>query len=207
MTSLYTDKQLIDRMKSLPSFQYIPGNLHIIAVRSKEDLFDQFDDKLYLFEGTKCLLVTSCTTNPGGPALKGGWKKYNNDGAAIVKDNEIYYDAYIASGVKGADGKTVRHHKDKIPCLRLIKKIKYWRDRNNDKKVDKEGVIWMDNYATNIHPNSYTFFDRVIEKVKKFIGEWSYGCIVIPEEDKYYNLYYKSKYYGKPITFTLLEEF
>ena len=207
MKAKYTDKQIIDRMKSLPSFQYIPGNLHIVAIQSKEDRFNEFDDKLYLFDGVVGDIVTTCTTHPGGPALLGGWKKYTKDGAAIIKTDEIYYDAFHASGIKGPVGKIVRHHNDKIPCLRLIKKIKYWRDKNNDKKIDKTGPIWVDNYATNIHPNSYSFFDRIIEGVKKFIGEWSYGCIVIPEEEKYYYLYNRAKAYGKPITFTLLEEF
>lgn len=202
MTTKYSDKQLIQRMMSLPSFQYIPGGYHIIAVRSKEDKFNEFDDKFYFFEGVTCKFVMTCTTNPGGPALLGGWKKYTKDGAAVIKADEVYYNAFQAS-----DGKKIRHHNGKIPCLRLIAKIKYTRDSNNDKKVDIVGPIFIDNYATNIHPNSYTFFDRIIETVKKYIGEWSYGCIVIPEEEKYYNLYHDCLKFGKPVTFTLLNEF
>lgn len=202
MTTKYSDKQLIQRMMSLPSFQYLPGNYHIIAVRSKADLPNQFDDKIYLFEGTKGLLVSMCTTNPGSPALLGGWKKYTSGGAAIIKADEIYYDAFQAS-----DGKTIRHHNGKMPCLRLIKKIKYYRDKNNDNKVDETGPIYIDNYATNIHFNSYNIFDKIKNIIQKWIGEWSYGCIVLNEEDKYEDLYLKCKSYGKPITFTLLKEF
>ena len=42
----YTDIQLINRMKSLPSFINVPFGKHIIAVRSNEDEPDKYDDKL-----------------------------------------------------------------------------------------------------------------------------------------------------------------
>ena len=61
----YTDKQILDRVKSLPSFQFIPSDYWLCGIRSTEDKSDNYDDKFYLFKGEKFIMVTSGTTNPG----------------------------------------------------------------------------------------------------------------------------------------------
>ena len=49
MKAKYTDKQIIDRMKSLPSFQYIPGNLHMLLYKVKKiDLMSLMINFIYL---------------------------------------------------------------------------------------------------------------------------------------------------------------
>jgi hypothetical protein len=196
----YTSKQLLDKVMSLSSYDIskgLPKNL-IIAVRSNEDTFNVYDDKMYVFLNGIFQFVTSCTTNPGGPILTGGWKRFNKTGAAVLKSDEVYYDAFIKS-----DGKSVRHHKDKMPCLRQVKNMKYFRDGNSDKKTDEIGQIHVGNFATNVHLNSYNFFTRIIHQ---FIGEWSAGCQVLNVAKDYTKLL-DIYLLNEPITYVLLKEF
>jgi hypothetical protein len=194
MKKTYTDPELIALVKALPSFKVIPQDYWLIAVRSKLDEFDQFDDKVYLFKGEKCELVTSCTTNPGGPVLLGGWKKYTKDGAAIIKSNEIYYGVY-KYGL----------HNGKMPALRQQKPMKYYRDGDNDRLVEEEGEIFTDTYYTNLHFNSYSVFDKVKNTVKNAVGAWSAGCIVCNVEDKYEEIINKCKTQSS-VTLALIKE-
>lgn len=196
----YTSKQLLERVISLPSYNPktgLPKNL-IVAVRSTEDNPNVFDDKMYFFLNGEFQFVTSCTTNPGTPTLLGGWKKFNNLGAAVLKSNEVYYDAYMKS-----DGKTVRHHNGKMPCLRQIKPMKYFRDSNNNSKSDEIGQIHVGNFATNIHLNSYNLLNRIINR---FIGEWSAGCQVLNVAQDYTRLL-NTYPFDEPVTYVLLKEF
>jgi hypothetical protein len=196
----YTSKQLLDKVMSLPSYDKskgLPKNL-IIAVRSEEDTPNVFDDKMYVYLDNKFQFVTSCTTNPGGPILTGGWRKFNKLGAAVLKSNEVYYDAYMKS-----DGKSVRHHNGKMPCLRQMKAMKYFRDGNNDLKTDEVGQIHVGNFSTNIHSNNYNLYNRI---VSKFIGEWSAGCQVLNISEDYRKLL-DTYPLNEGITYVLLKEF
>ena len=40
----YTDKQLLEKAKSLPSFKQIPANYWLLGVQSNEDKFNVFVD-------------------------------------------------------------------------------------------------------------------------------------------------------------------
>jgi hypothetical protein len=196
----YTSKQLLDKVKSLSSYDKskgLPKNL-IIAVRSEEDTPNVFDDKMYIFLNGQFQFVTSCTTNPGGPVLLGGWKKFNKMGAAVLKSNEIYYDAYMRS-----DGKSVRHHQGKMPCLRQVRSMKYFRDGNNDAKTDEIGQVHIGNFSTNIHANNYNLLSRVVSRI---IGEWSAGCQVVNVLDDYRKLL-DTYPLNEGITYVLLKEF
>ena len=194
----YTDIQLINRMKSLPSFINVPFGKHIIAVRSNEDEPDKYDDKLYLFDYKTCIGVMSCTTNSGVYGLK-NFKKWNKKGTAVVKSNEIYYDVFEKS-----DGVKVRHHNGKAECLRQIGNMKYYRDNNLDNKIDESGRIYEGNYSTNVHPNSYKYFIGILTWL---IGRWGTGCLVVNNLTKYYNVLLKNIPLRKKITYTLLREF
>lgn len=194
----YTDQQLIDRMKSLPSFRYVPDGHHIIAVRSQEDIPDTYDDKLYLFKGDKCLAVMTCTTNSGTYGLK-NFMKWNRKGTAVIKSNEVYYDVFQKS-----DGIKVRHHKDKMECLRQMGNMKYYRDGNRNNKIDETGQIYEGNYATNVHCNSYTRRKGILSWL---IGRFGVGCIVVNNLTMYYTGLLRPIPFYKRITFTLLKEF
>ncbi len=50
MVRSYTDKELLDYVKALPSFNGFPGEPWLLFVRSKEDTNDRFDDKVYMFQ-------------------------------------------------------------------------------------------------------------------------------------------------------------
>jgi hypothetical protein len=194
----YTDSELIEQMMSLPSYLCIPEGYHIIAVRSSEDDPDKFDDKMYLFKGTECISVFTCTTNTGTYGLL-NFRKWSKLGAAVIKSNEIYYFAFEKS-----DGKRVRHHKGKMPCLRQTGDMLYYRDRNLDNKVDEEGRVYKGNYSTNIHTNSY----KSKTGIKSWsIKMWSVGCIVLNNIGDYYSKLLKRIPLKRKVTFTLLKEF
>lgn len=181
----YTDTELLDKVKSLPTFKIIPLGHWIIAVRSNEDSMT-FDDKFYLFNGSKFVMVTSGTTNKG------------NKGTAVLCSNVITYDCYATS-----NGKTVRHHKDKMRCLRQVKSIPYQRDYSIDGKTNPTTKIFTDIISTNFHACTYDMASKVI---KKDIGGWSEGCLVcnnIPDYLKILDLVKEQKY----VSLALLQEF
>ena len=66
----YTDKELLARVSELPDFNGIPEGYWPLFVRSQEDEFDRFDDKVYLFKDKNFVMVTSCTTNKGGARIR-----------------------------------------------------------------------------------------------------------------------------------------
>lgn len=193
----YSDKQLIQRMKSLDSFLYVPKTPHIIVVRSNEDEPDKYDDKLYLFVGEKFISVMSCTSNSGVYGLL-NFFKWNSKGTAVIKFDEIYYNSFIKS-----DGKTFRHHNGKMQCLRQIAPLKYYRDSNKDNKIDETGNVYVGNNATNVHANSYVHKKGIRSW---FIGRWGTGCTVVNDLTKYYNVLLHKIHYNQPITYTGLKE-
>jgi len=194
----YTDKELLDRMKSLDSFTHMPESHHIIALRSKEDVADRYDDKLYLFKGEKFVSVMSCTTNSGKYGLL-NFMKWNKKGTAVIKFDEVYYDTFMKS-----DGDCVRHHNSKMPCLRQMGPMKYYRDNNKDLKIDEAGEVFEANNSTNIHGNSYVAKKGIISWT---IGKWGTGCIVVNDLTKYFEVLLLRIKFNKLITFTGLKEF
>ena len=84
MVKTYTDKQLLDKVKSLRNFRSIPSDHWILGVRSNEDTANRFDDKFYLFKDEQFIAVASGPTNPGTSTLK-QFEKINKAGAAVVK--------------------------------------------------------------------------------------------------------------------------
>lgn len=194
----YTTEQLINRMRSLPSFKGVPQGHHVIVVRSDEDHYNTYDDKLYLFKSDICLAVMSCTSNSGAYGLA-NFVKWNKDGVAVIKFDEIYYDSFMKS-----DGKQYPHHNGKMQCLRQIKPLKYYRDNNKDKKIDESGQIFEGINATNIHTNSYTARKGILTWL---IGGWSTGCTVVNNVTIYYDVLLKKINYNEPVTYTGLKEF
>ena len=47
----YTDKELLDKIKTVDGYTHTPTNYYMIFVRSNEDAPNKFDDKVYLFKG------------------------------------------------------------------------------------------------------------------------------------------------------------
>lgn len=193
MVRSYTDKQLLDQVKALPDFKGYPKNRWIIGVRSNEDIPNQFDDKFYVFQGRKFIMVMSGTTNPGVSILK-RFEKYNTHGCAIVKPDNWYYDLWIYG-----------LHRGKIPALlQRGNSISVYRDKNKDLKSDEVGKLYKGYFGINFHLNSYDFNSDV---KKKYINSWSAGCQVPNDPGKYRILmnYFKNK--KDKISYCLLTEF
>lgn len=193
MVRSYTDKELLERVKSLKSFKSIPSGYWIVGVRSNEDTPNKYDDKFYIFSGEKFVTLTSGTTNPGTPILEGGFLKYNKVGAAVVKADEWYYDVW-RYGL----------HQGKMPALRQVGKFIIYRDGDRDKKAEEIGVpITGSNFGINFHTNNYNLDSK---KITDTIGEWSAGCQVCNVVEKYSMIINMLKKQHS-ITYVLLNEF
>ena len=166
----YTDAELIKLAKETNGFTSIPPSYWIIFVRSNEDEPNKFDDKVYLMNGSKCRAVSSCTTNSGSYGLI-NWRKWSKLGTAVIKFDEWYYSAF-QFGL----------HKGKMEALRQVKPMKYYRDSNNDLKIDAKGKVYTEIAYTNIHFNSYSKISKIVNWA---VGAWSTGCLVMNEPNFY----------------------
>jgi len=196
MVRSYSDEELLNKVQKLNSFSSFPIGYWILAVRSKADKPNKFDDKFYIYKGTKFITVTTGTTNPGTSILKGGFKRYNKVGAAVVKSDEWYYDIY-KYGL----------HNRKMPALRQrsSKPILYYRDGNLNGKSEEIGKIESGVIYTNFHGSTYV---RDSLLVRDKINGWSAGCLVCNRNEDYVNLIQllkdsKQKYF----TLCLINEF
>lgn len=188
----YTDKEILDRIKSLPSFKAIPTAKYIVGIRSNEDATNKFDDKFYMFEGEKFIDVTTGTTNPGAPILEGGFLKYNKAGAAVVKADTWYYDVW-AYGL----------HMNRMPALRQVGKITVHRDGDKDGKSEELGAPITGLYGINFHAATY---NSDFKGIQENIGEWSAGCQVV--NDKQEHLRWVEMLKAQPrVSYVLLNEF
>ncbi len=172
----YTDKQILDRAKSLPSFQFIPRDYWICGVRSTEDKTDTYDDKFYLFQGEKFIMVTSGTTNPGKWGLN-NFATYNSKGCAVVKTDEWTYNLW-ANGL----------HKGKMQALVQVKDILYYRDNNKNDKSEEIGAIQRGIIGINFHTCTYDKPNVAQKFIGWIIGKWSEGCQVANIAKDYYAL-------------------
>jgi hypothetical protein len=93
-----------------------------------------------------------------------------------------------------------------MPALRQIHPFKYYRDNNNDKKVDETGKIFEGIFNTNLHFNSYSLFDGITLSIRNMIGGWSHGCVVCNNKPHYERLITLTK--DQPhVSFVLIKEF
>lgn len=159
MVKKYSDVQLLERVKSLSTFKYIPKGYWLLFVRSNEDLRDTFDDKLYLFQGDKFIMVSSCTTNKG------------DKGSGVVISDRWNYDVW-RYGL----------HKGMVQAGLQVKKMDYRRDFTNDGKTNPTTDLKNDIRGFNFHPADHDI-NRNIVKTK--IGGWSEGCFVVNDIPKY----------------------
>lgn len=188
----FTNTELLDRVKSLKSFKKIPENLWIIGVRSNEDAENIPDDKFYIFHGEKFITMLTGSTNPGAPVLKGGFLKYNKVGAAVVKSDEWYYDVW-KYGL----------HMGRMRALKQVNPIIVFRDGDKDGKSEEIGTPIKGLYGINFHGMDYNALSTV---TKSQIGEWSAGCQVINNMEKYYQTIGMFEKNGLT-TYVLLKEF
>lgn len=160
----YTDKQLLDRVKSLSSFKRTAGIPLLIGVQSKADGFDIFDDKFYLFdEKNNFVITTTGTTNSGVTGLR-DFLKWNPKGVWVWK-TDMFYPSLYGYGL----------HKGRMICLRQNKPVYGFRDGDRDNKNEQIGEMIFDNVNANFHGVDY---DPNSVKVINRIGGWSVACQV-----------------------------
>lgn len=187
----YKASELLEKVKTLPSFKGIPKGYWILGVQSKEDTYNYFDDKFYLFKGEKFIKVTIGTTNAGTTGLK-NYNRYNSKGCAVIKTDEWYYELW-SYGL----------HKNRMPALRQVKPIKYFRDWNKNTKVEEIGKMYEGIIGINFHTVLYS---KNLSFWRKLIGGWSVGCQVINHVGRYYEILDMVKG-QKNIDYCLIKEF
>lgn len=190
MVKKYTDAQLLNKVKTLPSFKSIPAGYWILGVQSAEDAFNMFDDKFYIFKGETFIMVTSGTTNAGKNGLL-KYDSYNPEGVAVIKTNEWYYDVW-KFGL----------HRGKMEALRQVKPFLISRDGDKDKQIE-EGKSLPVMCGINFHANTYNMSNT---EIKEIIGGWSLGCQVVNDTPKYVKIIELLKP-QKIVTYCLLKEF
>lgn len=190
MVKDYRREQLLEKVSSLPSFKGIPEGYWLLGIQSREDKFNEFDDKMYLFNGENYIMDTTCTTNAGLTGLK-NYVTYNSEGCAVIKTNEWYYELW-KPGL----------HKGKMRALRQNKLIKYFRDWNKNEKAEEIGNVREGIIGINFHTATYQPGNFII----KLIGGWSTGCQVCNNTSDYYKIL---DYIGnqKEVTYCLIKEF
>ena len=175
MVRKYTDEQLLQRVTEVEGFTNIPKGRWILGVRSNEDLFNTYDDKFYIFQGKKFIDVMTGTTNAGEVFIKGGFKKYNKNGVAIVKADMWHNDVW-EYGL----------HRGKMPSLRQTgAKISIYRDNDMDKRTEEWGEVYRGYFGINFHSNTYNFSEDNLKVTRNTINSWSAGCQVINQRDRY----------------------
>jgi len=158
----YTSQQLLDRVKSMPNFKGFPqSGVLDIWVRSNEDEYNKFDDKVYSFDCFPAKdpvfkMVCSGTSNAGAVGLK-EFAKYNGLGCAILKSDWIVYNSHVYGLHKGK------------PAYRQAKGFPYFRDNNKNDKAEEIGKEYNDVIGANCHRAG---------AASTVIGGWSTACLV-----------------------------
>lgn len=161
----YTDKELLSRVQSLPSFKGWPeeGVLDI-WVRSKVDEFNKFDDKVYSFNcfgETKLpefAMVCSGTSNAGQYGLE-HYEEYNSVGCAVLKSDVIVYNSHVPG-----------LHKGKPAYIQSFTVgFPYFRDSDKDKHAEEIGKEYHDRIGANCHSAGEASVN---------IDNWSVACLV-----------------------------
>lgn len=152
----------VEKSEGFPG--YIPGMIFDVWVRSDEDEYNKFDDKVYTFwvdeHGTpQFVMVCSGTSNAGAEGLK-RFDKYNREGCAILKSNVFVKDSHAFGYHKGNPDN---------PAYRQAADFPYYRDGDKDDKSEEIGKIHHGIIGANCH------------KAGEFsteIGGWSVACLV-----------------------------
>lgn len=156
-----TDTQILSAVRLAEGFKGFPNGILDVWIRSDEDSYNKFDDKVYTFDCTggeiKFVMVCTGTSNAGAEGLK-HFDKYNREGCAILKSNIIVYDSH-AYGL----------HKGKYPAYRQAKDFPYYRDGDKDNRAEEIGVIHHGIIGANCHKAGWFSTE---------IGGWSVACLV-----------------------------
>jgi len=201
MVRNYKDQELLDRVKSLPSFKGIPKGRWILGVRSTADITNVFDDKFYYFDGETFVTVLTGTTNPGLNILR-RFEQFNKMGAAVIKSDQWYYNVWQYG-----------MHRGRMPgLLQVGAEVIVYRDGNKDGKSEEKGKTISGFYGINHHTNTYNWSPENMKVVAEDIGAWSAGCQVVNQRQKFADMmewFAEAKKSRKQmfVTYCLIKEF
>lgn len=186
----YTDEQIIKRVEShADGFIGWRKGVFDIWVRSKADVMDAFDDKVYTFSvgddnTPEFRMVCTGTSNAGSYGLK-QWKQYSTEGCAVLKADQIVYDSHQYG-----------FHKN-YRAYRQAKPFPYFRDNDNDNKAEEIGKVHNDIIYANCHRASPT-------GTSTRIYNWSVACLVRNSINQWNSWFaYMDK---RPLTVCILNE-
>lgn len=171
MVRKFTDIELIERVESLPSFKGWKKGKYAFSVRSKADLYDQFDDKKYSFEcfkdgeRPKFKMVNIVTTNSGSYGLM-NFDDYNHLGCAVLKADVLVYNSHIYG----------LHKKRPAYIQSFTVPYPYHRDNNRNKKAEEIGPIYYNRIGANHHRAGQN---------STVIKNWSTACVVDAKEEDF----------------------
>lgn len=188
----YTDEQILNRVKEkAEGFKGFPKGVMDVWVRSNEDEYDRFDDKVYTFEcygdekPPKFIMVCTGTTNAGSQGLK-NFAKYNSKGCAVLQADIIVYNSHDYGKHKGKYAAYVQSTTVGFP---------YFRDNDKDNKAEEIGKKYSDRIGANCHKAGWN---------SELIGGWSVACLVRNQQPQYDAW---MKYMNKrPLTVCILNE-
>jgi len=190
MVRKYKATELLERVEKLETFKGWKIGIFDIWVRSTEDLYNQFDDKVYTFQcfednkRPSFMMVCTGTTNAGAQGLK-NFDEYNSKGCAILKADTIVYNSHVF-------GK----HRGKYDAYIQNKSFPYFRDNDKDNLSEEIGVEYNNIIGANCH--------KAGEHSTQIDG-WSLACLVRNQRKQYDAwLVFMNK---RPLTVAILKEF
>ena len=126
----FTDKQVLARISSLPTFVGFPSGPMDVWIRSKADKFDVFDDKAFTYEchgpdkSPKFVMAREGTTNAGSYYLVDHFA--DPRGCAVLKSDTIVYDSHKFG---------YHHQKQNNPAYVQTRPFPYFRDGNRNHRA------------------------------------------------------------------------
>lgn len=187
----YTDEQILDRVRSLPTYQGMPDHLEAY-VRSRADQFDAFDDLFLSFRKTgpddaEFVMKRRGTTNAGSYGLL-HFDRYNHLGCAVLKSDHLVYDSHVWG---------LHHGKD---AYRQNKVFPYFRDNNRNQRAEEIGPELNDMViGANIHRAGVN---------STVIANWSTACQVTANLALFLDwLHYLDRAGRPPVSLVILSEF
>ena len=184
----FTDEEVLDRVRSLPTFKGFPNGPMDVWIRSTADVFDSFDDKAFTYEcygdtkPPKFIMARGGTTNAGSYGLK-HFGDYNHLGCAVLKSDVIIYDSHKFGQHKGK------------PAYRQVKGFPYFRDNNRNERAEEIGKEYEDIILANVHRAGTN---------STVIKNWSTACLVTANLTKFLDwLKWMNK---RPLTVVILKE-
>jgi hypothetical protein len=188
----FTDKEILDRVERLSSFQGWKKGLYDVWIRSQADEFDAFDDKAFTYycqadgQRPEFLLARNGTTNAGSYGLK-HFSDYNHLGCAVLKSDWMVYNSHNWGVHRGK------------PAYRQAKAFPYFRDNNRNNRAEEIGPEYNDIIFANIHRAGVN---------STVIKNWSTACMVTANLDKFFKFMKVCENKGKtPVTLVILKEF